>query len=159
MTKHKRFIEITLGALFILFCLAQTGCQKLSIELRPVKEVPSEGFIPMKQKSPSSSQSGILYVSSVPEIGLEDVAWVGVQHGPDSRKCGIMIELNDKGRDKLRDYTEGHIGERLGILINGELITAPIIKATIPSGEVASGAEFTCDEAEDIVRKFSEASK
>ena len=43
-------------------------------------------------------------------------------------------------------------GKRLAILIDGRLITAPMIQETISGGEVQISGNFTKEEAEDIAK-------
>jgi preprotein translocase subunit SecD len=49
------------------------------------------------------------------------------------KKGKVMLEatLTDSGAMKLKDYSSNHVGERLAIISEGEVIAAPVMRASM----------------------------
>jgi preprotein translocase subunit SecD len=78
----------------------------------------------------------------------DDIArsWV-LQDGPD--RFGVSVELVEPGAQRMRQATAGHLGRPVAILIDGEVVAAPVLRAAISNSAVISG-DFTRTEAERI---------
>ena len=61
----------------------------------------------------------------------------------------INFELTGDGSDQFFDYTRSHIGQPLAIVLDGRVLSAPIINAAIRDSGVIQGV-FTRDEAESL---------
>lgn len=61
----------------------------------------------------------------------------------------VKIEFNEKGIDKFAKVTSEHINERLAIVLDGKVISAPVIRSRIDSGqaEITKGGGFEAEEA------------
>jgi preprotein translocase subunit SecD len=46
----------------------------------------------------------------------------------------IEITFNDEGRALFAELTRNNIGKQMGIVLNGELVSAPVIRAEITNG-------------------------
>ena len=159
--QKKRLIGVAILAFLALSVFIKTASAEevlgndLSIEFREVKDVASEAFAPMELKdAPSQLKDKIYYVSPVVQIGLGDIAILDIFYDPIRDKIGIKMALNEIGREKLENYTSKHINEMLGIVIDGQLCCAPVIKVAITSGSVQTAGAFTPEEAVDIARRF-----
>ncbi len=62
----------------------------------------------------------------------------------------IRFELIDEGAKIFADITREHIGERLAIVLDGELYSAPVIRGEIPSGSGVIEGNFTPEEAIEL---------
>lgn len=51
----------------------------------------------------------------------------------------VTFEFQGEGRKKFEDFTRGHINHYLGIVLDGELISCPVIEETIPGEGVIRG--------------------
>jgi preprotein translocase subunit SecD len=67
----------------------------------------------------------------------------------------IALELNSTGRTKLYLITRENRGKRLGIYIEGEFITAPVIYSVISDGKAAIAGGFSKSEADEIALKLN----
>lgn len=78
----------------------------------------------------------------------DDIAqsWV-LQDGPD--RFGVSVELLEAGAQRMRQATAAHLGRPVAILIDGEVVAAPVLRAAISNSAVISG-DFTRAEAERI---------
>lgn len=48
----------------------------------------------------------------------------------------VNFTLEPSGRDLFADYTANHVGEYFAIVLDGEVISAPVINESIPGGQV-----------------------
>jgi protein-export membrane protein SecD len=61
----------------------------------------------------------------------------------------IQFELTGAGSDQFFNYTSSHIGQPLAIVLDGRVLSAPVINAAIQGSGVIQG-QFTRDEAESL---------
>ena len=127
----------------------------LSIGVCQVSMTPVDGFVPMNLKNaPERLKDKTYYVSTKNVLELKDFWGLGIFYKPSFEdKIGITIFLNKDSKDGLNEYTSKHIGEFLGIVIDGELVTAPKIIVAISSGKIQVG-EFEPTDAISIVKRF-----
>lgn len=62
----------------------------------------------------------------------------------------IRFELIDEGAKLFADITRENIGQRLAIVLDGELYSAPVIRSEIPSGSGVIEGRFTPEEAIEL---------
>jgi len=62
----------------------------------------------------------------------------------------VSIHFNSRDAKKFGKITEGNVGKRLAILLDGKVRLAPVIKEPIYSGEAQITGDFSPDEARDI---------
>jgi len=68
---------------------------------------------------------------------------------PDTNEPVVNFKLDDKGARLFGDMTRDNIGRPLAIVLDGEVITAPVIRSAIgASGEISGG--FTTKEASNL---------
>lgn len=68
----------------------------------------------------------------------------------DSQGYGISFALDSQGAEIFRQLTTDHIHERLAILLDGEVQSAPVIQGTIPNGSGQITGHFTAQEAQNL---------
>jgi preprotein translocase subunit SecD len=77
------------------------------------------------------------------------------QAGRDSQnqQPAVHLTLDSKGARIFRDVTRDNINKRMAILLfekgRGEVVTAPVIRAEIPGGQVQISGSMTAEEAAD----------
>ncbi|MEO5884330.1 MAG: protein translocase subunit SecD [Candidatus Limnocylindrales bacterium] len=77
--------------------------------------------------------------------------------GTDGQGSGLAVDfvLKDEGAKLFADYTGTHIGEYFAIVLDGAVISAPVINSAIPNGQVqiSSGGigGFPAKEANELV--------
>ncbi len=48
----------------------------------------------------------------------------------------VDFTLKDEGKQKFADYTATHVGQYFAIVLDGKIISAPVINSSIPNGQV-----------------------
>jgi preprotein translocase subunit SecD len=83
--------------------------------------------------------------------------------GPDVRAAAsvsdqgewqVSISLNPADSARLSAYTGGHVGEQLAIVLDGEVLIAPIVQARVGRSIVISG-NLTEAEAKDLAQRIA----
>lgn len=62
----------------------------------------------------------------------------------------ISLKLNDAGAKRFADITEANIGRNLGIVLDGKLYSAPVIKGRIGGGSAEITGDFSQREAVEL---------
>jgi len=68
----------------------------------------------------------------------------------------VLIAFTPAGQKKVQRVTENNVGKRLGIVVGGELLSAPIIRAPILGDAVIAG-RISEREANELVEKINAA--
>ena len=63
---------------------------------------------------------------------------------------GVSFTLTERGAQVFGDYTSAHVGELLGIVLDGTLISAPVINSPITTGNGIITGQFTPEEANSL---------
>lgn len=74
----------------------------------------------------------------------------GTKIGP-----SINITFNDEGAQKFAVLTKDNVGKKIGIFLDGELISAPVVREVISDGSAEISGQFTLDEAKSLVRDLN----
>lgn len=71
-----------------------------------------------------------------------------------NQQSAVHLTLDSKGARIFRDVTRDNIGKRMAILLfekgRGEVVTAPVIRSEIPSGQVQISGSMSAIDAADI---------
>ncbi|MFH1897923.1 MAG: protein translocase subunit SecD [Candidatus Desantisbacteria bacterium] len=67
-----------------------------------------------------------------------------------ARRMVVALEFNKIGAKKFARTTGGHIGEKLAIVLDGRVRSAPVIRAKIDGGSAIVEGNFTLQEAKDL---------
>lgn len=62
----------------------------------------------------------------------------------------VAIEFNSDGRKKFADFTRRNVDEYLAIVLEGKILSAPVIKVPILDGKAIIEGSFTADEAQKL---------
>jgi len=114
------------------------------LEIRRASSTPVEGW----GEHRLGEDGPTVFVSPTVELDGDDVARAWYQpQGPDH--C-VGLYLTEDGALALARLTRSSIGQRLAILLDGTLVSAPRIAAEIPSGRALIHGRLTEDEARSV---------
>ncbi|MFZ4812887.1 MAG: protein translocase subunit SecD [Phototrophicaceae bacterium] len=123
-----------------------TEQDKVIQQRRIVAEASGEEFIDPSLSSIVNQQTGLPFETVMTGGGLSSAA---AQYDSQNGGWLIAFELSGDGREVFGSYTAANIGEPMGIVLDGVLLSAPTIQAALPNGGVISG-NFTQEEAETL---------
>lgn len=81
--------------------------------------------------------------------------FAGGQGGQVANEPFVSVSFNDEGAKLFADITRAHVGEQLGIFLDGELLSAPVINEAIIGGTAIISGDFTIEEARQLAENLS----
>lgn len=67
----------------------------------------------------------------------------------------VSVKFTDEGAKLFADITSAHVGEQLGIFLDGELLSAPVINEPITGGTAVISGDFNPEEARSLAQNLS----
>jgi len=136
-------------SLLALILLISSCSEDLSLTFRIAEDEPGTGLTEISFKE--TGESFYFYDEVVLNQAHVDTAWVV----PTDRGAAVELRLTEEGTQQFADLTTKHVGKRCGMFVDGELVTAPIIRAPIPHGRALLTGDFAEDEANRIATELS----
>lgn len=110
-------------------------------EMRLAEEQPIPGSV----AATVAGSGRVIHLHPEIVVNNDDIAHATVvQDGPD--RFGVAVQLLPPGAARMRQATAGHLGRPVAILIDGAVVTAPILRSPIDDAAVISGS-YTREEA------------
>ncbi len=99
---------------------------------------------------PSLDEEGVFYIlEKAPVVTGEEL--VDAQPAFDQNgRPSVSFRFNPTGARKFGDYTQENIGNPFAIVLDGEVISAPVIQSHIPSGVGIITGQFTVDDTANM---------
>jgi hypothetical protein len=114
-------------------------------EVRLAEDKPAPGLREVKV----AGSDRPIYLHDEVVVSNSDIAAARLlQASPTQYSVGI--EFNASGAEKMRVATGGHIGKPMAILLDGQVVMAPVVRASLGASAVITG-NFTRPQAERIV--------
>jgi hypothetical protein len=90
-----------------------------------------------------------VYLHNEVVVSNSDIAAARLVQGSPAQ-YSVGIEFNASGAEKMRAATGGHIGQPMAILLDGQVVMAPVVRASMGASAMITG-NFTRAQAERIV--------
>ena len=119
----------------------------IRFEVRLAEDRPATGL--REAKVSGSDQS--IYVHDDVIVTNSDIAVARVAPGGRPSEYYVAIEFNSSGAEKMRAATANHIGKPIAILLDGQVVMAPVLRTPIGASARITG-NFTRTQAERIVK-------
>jgi len=129
---------------------ANKADRDITIEFRDAADTEHPGYL----RTNLSGTARYLYVSQEVILGTDAVARAEIDSTEGSSNR-VTLYLTDDGREAFAEITRNRIGKRVGIMVDGLLLTAPLVMAEINSGRAVIEGRFDEHEAERIVRHLN----
>ncbi len=84
------------------------------------------------------------------ELTGGDLKGAGVSFDQVSGKPVVTLEFTDEGTRKFADLTEANIGKPLPIILDNQMISAPVVQDKITGGNAQINGDFTLDQAKAL---------
>ena len=68
----------------------------------------------------------------------------------------VALRFDDEGSRMFADLTKESLGKRIAILIDGQIVSAPVVQIEITNGQAVITGNFTQKEAKDLVSRLNE---
>jgi preprotein translocase subunit SecD len=127
---------------FITF-FACSEPETITLEFRIAEEEPAQGLTEMVFSL--TGENFYLHNEILVDQSNVDSAMVTTHNG----RPALELLLTSEGTTKFQMLTGSNIGKRCGMVLNGQLVSAPIIRDTIKVGRAIIVSDFT--EAETVL--------
>jgi preprotein translocase subunit SecD len=91
----------------------------------------------------------VIYLHPNLIVTNDDIAATRVMSGNTPSAFRVAVTFTATGAEKMRQATAGAVGKRLAILIDGEVVSAPLLRSVISASAEING-NYTGPEAERI---------
>jgi len=111
---------------------------------------PDASVPPGEKLVPSLDQEGIFYIiNAAPVVTGEELVDAQPSFDQNGRPA-VSFRFNTSGARKFGDYTLENIGSPFAIVLDDEVISAPIIQSHIPGGSGIITGNFTVEESTNL---------
>jgi hypothetical protein len=141
--RHAPAAGVVLATLEERFTCAMRAAARF--EVRGARVQPQSGLAEIHV-----SGGATIYVASDALLTNEHLRQAEVRNGPDGPQ--VMVALTREGSRLLRSWAAVNIGQPIAILIDGDLVAAPVIREAIGEPGVLISGRFTSDYAESLAR-------
>ena len=140
----KQFFAALLVASLVSGCMVLPRSTSVSVAFVAGESQPKKGFKEYQvQGSPQK-----VYLKRRVSLSNKHIAAAQVQQGEQGPQ--IHIVFTDKGREQFAKLTRDNLNKPVAVIVDGNVISAPIIREEIPGGEAVIAGKFTVEEATRI---------
>ncbi len=72
-----------------------------------------------------------------------------------TRQPVVLLNFSGEGKDLFADLTKENVGNVMAIILDGEVISAPVIRDVIYDGNVQISGQFNIEEAQELARNLN----
>jgi SecD/SecF fusion protein len=147
VTDRERALDIIGKTAHLEFKLVSDNVEDLksAIDNKPV-----EGYELKYSESERGGREPLLVAS---QASLTGDLLVNAKTEFSSRGFGepyVSLSLNSKGAEIFANVTATNVGKRLAIVLDGNVVSAPVIREAIPSGQAQISGNFSVNDANDL---------
>ncbi|MCA9360780.1 protein translocase subunit SecD [Candidatus Nomurabacteria bacterium] len=84
-----------------------------------------------------------------------NLEFAGANSGRLSNEPMVTVTFTPEGADLFGEITKAHVGEQLGIFLDGELLSSPVINEPITGGTAVISGNFDLEEARSLYKNLS----
>ena len=121
-------------------------------QVQLVQDKPGENTEPMTNPGGEALQ-----VQKTPLLDYTAISSATVTTNMSSGVPQIDIEFSQVGRELFAAITKENINKRLAIVLDGQVVSAPVIRSEISEGKAQITGSFTEEEARKLAAKINEA--
>lgn len=132
------------------------GVTDLNEAVQIIGQTPLLDFRLMKQGlSASSTPQSMDEIFERTELTGRLITKAAVEFDPTSRQPLVVVQFNGEGQALFASITKTNVGRQLGIFLDNQLISNPVIQEEIPSGSAQISGGFTPESARQLVRDLN----
>lgn len=89
------------------------------------------------------------------ELSGKHIRRASVAFDPTTGVPYVMLDFNSEGAELFTALTEQHVGEVIGIFLDGEAVTTPVVNSPIYGGQAQISGSFTVVEAKLLAQRLN----
>ena len=141
----KTILIFCLLGLFFACTSTKEKTESITIEFQVAEVDPAPGLTQMKIQNTDEN----FFLHNEVLLNNEDIE--SAEYTLWQNRPGVKLIMTENGKEKWANITEQNIGKHIGMVLNGELVSAPLVKARIDVGLAIIQGIFTEEEAHEIV--------
>ena len=108
-------------------------------------------------RTADATTTSMAYAALFQTTGLTGhmVSRASVQFNTTTNQPMVGLDFTSGGRELFDQITKNHVGDYVGIFLDGALIEAPVVREEIPNGQAQISGSFTLDQAQKLVRDLN----
>lgn len=128
-----------------------------SLEFRLVTAADMNAYQASSTSFTSTTTQAEAYLALFKSTGLTGamVSKATLQFNPTTNQPTVGLSFNSDGRKLFGEITKSHIGDYIGIFLDGEPISVPVVRDEISDGKAEISGTFTIDEAKTLIRNIN----
>jgi preprotein translocase subunit SecD len=150
----------------IAICLAVAAAKAVDLEAAPLFQIrlvavtPSATSEPMVMILKSGDQTITNTLNVEKAVLMDQAALKSARVSKNSFGSPIInVAFTKKGAEQFATVTEQNLHQRLAIVLDGHLISAPTIQTRIPGGKAEISGSFSQEEATDLANRINASVK
>jgi protein-export membrane protein SecD len=153
VTTHKLIVELP-GVTDVDEAVKSIGATPI-LEFRLATDAQIREF--QAKEFASTTEQEAAYYALFQPTGLngQHVSKAVVQFNPTTNQPAVGLTFTSEGRELFSTITKEHIGDYLGIYLDGVQISAPVLRDQILNGQAEISGTFTLDETKQLVRDLN----
>jgi len=142
--KMKYFMLFLCGLL--LACSSRQEKPVVNVKFCVAEDAPADGLL----KYSLNETGQIFYLHPAADLSRNDIKAATVNNSHE--KYFVDVTFTETGAQKFAKLTGENTGKRIAIILNNELVTAPVVRDTIKQGKAIITGNFSKKEAEKIAK-------
>jgi preprotein translocase subunit SecD len=111
---------------------------------------------PIYQSDPASPSAEEKLVDfSATDLTGADLKTAKVTYETDDRSPAVAIEFKDSGKEKFANLTKEYLNEPLAIILDNQVISAPVVQTIITNGQAIISGKFSSKEAKFLATQLN----
>lgn len=136
--------SVTIGSRVWSHATVDVEAAAIRFDVRLAEERPAEGL----RAAAVTASGATIYIPQDVVVSNGDIVEAHAVPGHAST-FSVAVTFSAEGAAKLRDATRRHMGRPLAIVVDGKVVVAPVVRATVSTSAVIDG-DFSEAEAEAI---------
>jgi preprotein translocase subunit SecD len=122
-----------------------------TLEIRLAETQPATGLV----EATVAHSDKKIYLHEFAVITNEDVSKARVVNGDNANRFNVGVVINQQGSEKIGNATQSHLGKPVAILVDGDVIAAPILMGVVTRKALIIG-DWTKAQADAIAAALNE---
>lgn len=89
------------------------------------------------------------------DLSGKHIKRASVAFDPQTNQPLVILDFNEEGGDKFAELTKANVGKVIGIFLDGEPITTPVVQSAIYGGQATISGSFTLAEAKLLAQRLN----
>ena len=128
-----------------------------SLDFRVVTADAMRAFQASSTQFSSTTEEQVAYLKLFQDTGLNGsmVSKATLEFNTSTNQPVVGLTFTSEGRDLFAKITKDHVGDYIGIFLDGTPISVPVVREQIADGKAEINGTFTLDEAKTLVRNLN----